>query len=116
MEARKILAANVKRLMQHTGIQSQSQLAGMAGISQAQVGKILNEKTGVSIDILQRLAEALECETWILLAPVRFLKDVSHLEFIPLLHWYMRLGPSAQDAIWKITHELFVASGNKRSS
>ncbi len=111
MEVRTVLATNIRTLMKHTEIQSQAQLASMAGISQAQVGNILHQKTGVSIDVIHRLASALDVEVWVLLTPVSFLEDLGNLDPLPILSRYMRLGLSAQDAVWTIVHELYEATG-----
>lgn len=107
MDSREILATNIRSLMLQAGIKSQSQLAALSGVSQSQVGNILNRKKAASVDTLQRLARGLECDLWVLLAPVKMLQDFEYSDFSPLVHCYMRLPVSDQTAVWEMTHQLY---------
>ena len=110
MKSRKILATNIKSLMQNAGIKTQAQLASMTGISQTQIGNILSQKKGASVDILERLATGLECDPWLLLAPITILENFEHADFLPFVHCFMRLHPDDQDTVWKMTHQLYESS------
>lgn len=110
MEIRKTLATNIKSLMNHAGIKSQAQLAQLTGISQTQISNILGHKKAASTDLLERLAAGLGCEPWLLLTPVAFLEEYGQTDYASLVYCYMRLRPSAQDAVWEMTHQLYEAT------
>ncbi len=109
MSNRETLAASIRLLMKRAGIQSQAQLASATGISQTQIGNILGKRKAASIDLLERLANGLGCESWLLLAPGNVVEEFGYPNFAPLLYCYMRLNQSDQDAVWDMTHELFEA-------
>ena len=107
---REILANNIKLLMKQSAIGSQTQLANLTGISLTQINNILRHKTGATVDLLQRLADGLDCEPWLLLMPATLLDQHSSKEVIPFVYCYMRLRPNAQGAVWSITQELYEAT------
>ena len=84
MNNREILASNIKTLMTHAGVQSQAQLSKFTGVSQTQIGNILRQEKAASIDLLERLANGLNCEPWLLLAPVSLLEESGQPDFMPL--------------------------------
>jgi len=110
MDGRRILARNVRSLMKQADISSQVHLARVTGISQTQIGNILRERKGASIDTLERLAEGLGCDPYLLLAPVTILEQFEVLEFAPLVHCFMRLPYDDQLTVWGLTHDLFESS------
>ena len=110
MNNREVLASNIKTLMRHAGIQSQAQLSKFTGVSQTQIGNILRQEKAASIDILDRLANGLNCESWLLLSPVNLLEDSGQPDFMPLVYCYLRLRPSDQNAVWDMTHQLYEAT------
>ena len=114
MNNREILATNVRSLMKHASIKSQAELAGATGISQTQISNILHQRKSTSVDLLERLANGFDCERWLLLAPVTFLKEFGHTDFQPLLRCYVRLSLSSQKAVWELTHELYEANNPNR--
>ena len=107
----KMLATNLKTRMGSGGIKSQTQLAALTGISQSQIGNILREDRAASIDTIQRLADGLECEPWLLLSPVGDLEAFNDPDFQIMIHCYLRLMPTDQDAITNMTRQLYEASG-----
>jgi len=107
---REILATNLRALMEQAGITSQTQLARACNVSQTQISNILSQKKSATVDILERLTEGLNCERWLLLAPVKYLQNLEHVDFEPLVHCYLRLSPSAQDAVWEMIHQLYEAN------
>ena len=107
MSNRAILAANLMSLMEHAGIGSQAELARVTGVSQTQISNILHQKKAASVDILERLANGLECENWLLLAPATLVENYESTDFSPLVHCYMSLPHSDQEAVWSVAHELF---------
>lgn len=109
MNNRKVLANSIRVLMKRAGIQSQAQLASITGISQTQIGYILGQKKAASIDLLERLANGLDCAPWVLLAPANFMEEFGYPEVTPLLYCYMRLNQSDKDAVWDMTHDLYEA-------
>ena len=110
MDSREILATNLKSLMNQSGIASQAKLASKTGVSQTQIGNILNQKKGASVDILERLAKGLVCDPWLLLAPVILLEGPEYTDFAPLLFCYVNLTESDQKAVWEMTHQLYEAT------
>ena len=76
-------------------------------MSQTQIGNILNLKKSASVDTLQRLAIGLECDPWLLLAPVKLVTGPEYTDFAPLLYCYSRLSRDDQVAVWDRTHELY---------
>jgi len=100
--------------MKHVGIKSQAELADITGISQTQISNILRQEKSTSVDLLERLANAFDCERWLLLAPVTFLEEFGHTDFAPLLRCYVRLSLSSQEAVWALTHELYEANNANR--
>lgn len=110
MNNREVLASNIKSLMKHIGIRSQAQLSSLTGISQTQIGNIFRHEKAASIDLLERLANGLNCEPWLLLAPVNLLEEFGQPDFAPLIYCYSRLRPSDQNAVWDMTHELYEAT------
>ncbi len=107
MNNREVLASNIKSLMKQAGIESQAQLAKTTGISQTQIGNILRQEKAASIDLLERMANGLGCEPWLLLGPVDFLKEFKHADFAALLYCYMKLPANDQNDVWEMTHNLY---------
>ena len=68
MDIREIFARNLKARRERLGY-SQEELAHRAGLDRTYVSSLERCKYGVSIDILARLAEALELEANELLKP-----------------------------------------------
>jgi transcriptional regulator with XRE-family HTH domain len=66
MGVREILAANLRRLRKKQGL-SQEELAYRANIDRTYVSSIERGVYAVTIDILDRLARALDVEAWELL-------------------------------------------------
>jgi transcriptional regulator with XRE-family HTH domain len=66
MDIREILAANMKRLRKTSGL-SQEELASRAGIDRTYVSALERRVYAASIDLVARLAEALEVEPDVLL-------------------------------------------------
>ena len=116
MEYRKILAANLRSLMKLNDISSQKQLAGVTGVSQTQIGNILQCKKAASIDLLKRLSNGLNCEPWLFLVPVNLFEELRQNDFLPLVHCYSKLRPHDQNAVWDIKYELFEATNGLCSS
>lgn len=116
MDSRKILATNLRSIMKQTGISSQAQLSRVTGVSQTQIGNIFRHEKEASIDLLGRLANGLNCESWLLLAPVTLLEEFGQPDFTPLVYCYSRLKPHDQNAVWDMTHELFEATNGFCSS
>lgn len=110
MSKREVLATNIKSLMKLADIRSQAELADITGISLTQINNILRQKKSASIDLLQRLADGLGCESWLLLVPTNFLKGHNNTDFMHLVYCYMRLRPNAREALWSLTHELYEAT------
>lgn len=68
--AREILALNLIRLRKQRGW-TQEALAYEASLNRTYVGDLERQARNVSIDNIERLAVALEVETWALLRPHR---------------------------------------------
>jgi transcriptional regulator with XRE-family HTH domain len=66
MGVREILAANLRRLRKKQGL-SQEELAYRASIDRGYISSIERGVYAVTIDILDRLARALDVEAWELL-------------------------------------------------
>ena len=66
MEIRETLAVNMKRLRKTSGL-SQEELASRAGIDRTYVSALERRVYAASIDLVARLAEALEVEPDVLL-------------------------------------------------
>jgi transcriptional regulator with XRE-family HTH domain len=66
MGVREILAANLRRLRKKQGL-SQEELAYRANIDRTYISSIERGVYAVTIDILDRLARALDVEAWELL-------------------------------------------------
>lgn len=96
--------------MKQVGFTSQAQLASACNVSQTQISNILSQKKAATIDVLERLSNGLGCERWLLLSPVTYLQNLEHLDFEPLVHCYLRLSPSAQNAVWEMIHQLYEAN------
>lgn len=65
---RKILAQNVRRLMDAHGLSTRD-LKGLSGLPQTTIVRILNERSAVTIDLLQPIAKAFQIPLWALLYP-----------------------------------------------
>ena len=65
-ELRATLSETLKRYRALRGL-SQERLATLAGVNRTFVGQIERQQKNVSIDSLRRLANALECEVYMLL-------------------------------------------------
>lgn len=65
-ELRTTLSETLKRYRALRGL-SQEKLATLAGVNRTFVGQIERQQKNVSIDSLRRLANALECEVYMLL-------------------------------------------------
>ena len=69
-ELRRIIAANVRRRRDELGY-SQERLAGEASLHRTYVGSVERGERNVSVDILAKLAVALDVPAWELLRPTR---------------------------------------------
>lgn len=65
---RTVLAVNLQELMREREI-SELGLAKLSGVSQRKINDIVNQRASTTIDIVGRLASALEIESWVLLQP-----------------------------------------------
>jgi len=65
---RRIVAANVRRLRKEAGF-SQEAFADACGLHRTYIGAIERAERNVSLDNIQRMAEALALEGWELLKP-----------------------------------------------
>lgn len=99
----------IRVLMKRAGSKSQTQLAGITGVSQTQIGYILGQKKAASIDLLECLAIGLDCESWMLLTTSSFVEEFGYPDFTPLLYCYARLNQSDQIAVLDMTHDLYEA-------
>ena len=61
MKLRRIVARNLRQFRQAKGL-SQEELAHRAGINRNYVGKLESERHGATVDMLEKLATALEIE------------------------------------------------------
>ena len=111
MESREVLATNLKSLMRSANIRSQAELANLTGISQTQIGNIINRKKAASIDTLERLAKGFECDSWLLLAPVSVVENFDSADFAALMHCYIHLPHDGQKTIWDMTYHLYESTG-----
>lgn len=68
MGVREILAANLRALRRRQGL-SQEELAYRADIDRTYVSALEREVYAATVDILERLARALDVQTWELLKP-----------------------------------------------
>jgi transcriptional regulator with XRE-family HTH domain len=68
MEIREILAANLKRLRKAKGL-SQEELAHQVGIDRTYVSALERRVYAASIDLVERLAKALQVDTQTLMSP-----------------------------------------------
>jgi transcriptional regulator with XRE-family HTH domain len=59
MDGRSLLAWNIKRIRRQQGI-PQDRLAADAGIDRAYVGSIERKRVSTSVDLIERLADALD--------------------------------------------------------
>jgi transcriptional regulator with XRE-family HTH domain len=66
--ARKVLAENLRRLRRDRGL-SQEELADLASLHRTYVGSIERAERNVSIDNMEKLADALRVGLWDLLTP-----------------------------------------------
>ena len=64
---RQILAKNVLRLMDETGIDTQPALATKAKVGQSHISRIVNGRQSVGIDVVEAVSAALGCQPWELL-------------------------------------------------
>lgn len=96
--------------MKRAGVSSQAELSQITGVSQSQIGNILRQKKGVSISVLERLAQGLESEPWLMLAPSDFFEKQNTGDFLPMMLCYMKLNEDAQASLWKIIYDLYDAS------
>lgn len=110
MNNRRVLSTNIRSVMKKNGIRSQAQLANITGISQTQIGNILRHEKAASIDLVERLANGLNCEPWLLLAPVNLFEELGESDFIPLVYCYLKIPRDDQDAVWDMTHDLYEAA------
>lgn len=65
---RKILAQNVRRLMEAHDLSTRA-LKGLSGLPQTTIVRLLNERSAVTIDLLQPIAKAFQIPLWALLYP-----------------------------------------------
>ena len=68
MNAREILAANLRKQRRRHGL-SQEELAHRAGVDRTYISSLERSVYGATIDIVERIARALETEAWQLLKP-----------------------------------------------
>lgn len=61
MRGRALVAINLRRIRTERGI-SQERLAADSGVDRAYVSEIETEKFAASVDVLDRLAEVLDCQ------------------------------------------------------
>lgn len=107
---RERMSTNLKTLMKQSGMKSQAQLAGVTGISQAQISNILRAEKGASIDVLERLSKGLGCDPWVLLSPVDYVDAFNNSDLRLLVHCYLRLRPNDQDALKGMSQQLYEAT------
>lgn len=69
MKLRRIVAQNLKRIRQEKGL-SQEELADRADINRNYIGMIERSENAASVDMLEKLAEALEVK------PVEFFQEI----------------------------------------
>lgn len=67
MALREVLAVNLRRLRAETKL-SQENLAALAGINRNYVGMIEREEYAATVDVLEKLAKALDVEPALLLS------------------------------------------------
>lgn len=68
MELRRIFAHNLQRVRREKGL-SQEELAHRAGLERSYVGKLENARFSVSLDTIEKIAQALETPAAALLEP-----------------------------------------------
>ena len=110
MSIREVLSTNLKIQMERSGVTTQAALAKLSGVSQAQIGNVLRCKRGASIDLIEKLANGLGCDPWLLIAPTGFLKTGHKTEVEPLVQCFLGLREDDQDAIWRMTHQIYAAT------
>ena len=95
---RKVLAKNVKAFLALTEL-SENALAQKCKISQKQVNKITNARTGCGIDALYEMASVFGCEPWQLIFE-GMEKSISHHQRLSrLVSRYSKASESDQDLI-----------------
>lgn len=62
MDSKEILAKNIRRLIHQNGL-NQAQLASLTEVTPGFIAKIIKSKANVSVDVLDRLAIALQVQT-----------------------------------------------------
>lgn len=68
--SRQALATNLQRLMERTpDLDSGPKLAKRAKVAQATVSRVLNQKVGASVDVVDALARAFGVNPWMLMHP-----------------------------------------------
>jgi plasmid maintenance system antidote protein VapI len=65
---RRVLATNLTTLLGERGF-GQYELARVSGVSQRTINDIINQRVSTTIDVVSKLARALDIETWDLLRP-----------------------------------------------
>jgi hypothetical protein len=82
LTARQIVAANVKRLMQRSALNTQDKLGKAAGLKQRTIGYLLDPETtdmkSPKLDTVEKVARAFGLEPWVLLVdPKKFGQELS---------------------------------------
>lgn len=99
--SRKILAANLSRLMKETpSLSSQTKLQAKSGVAQATIGRILREEVSPSADKIEDLARAFGKEASELLADQSNVSSSEIAGYVPLISWVQAGG-------WEETIDLF---------
>lgn len=114
MDIRETLANNLQTRMNLNRIRTRSELAKLSGVSPAQIGNILKRQAGTTVDVLQKLANGLACDPWVLLGPAGFSKSGHDIDIDMLIQCFLGLRDADQSAIWRITHQLSAATNDKQ--
>jgi plasmid maintenance system antidote protein VapI len=61
--------------MEKSGLDTQPKLAAKSHVSQSHISRLLDQESGVSIDVVERLAAAFDCQPWELLVDNDAMRD-----------------------------------------
>ena len=109
MEARNILANNLKLALERKSLKSQAQAASALGIAQTQISNLLNGRKSVQLDSLERLSDALESEVWELLLPPEVQTVLNERSGRDLLEGIRELSEKDREAVWQMIQKLYSA-------